>query len=78
MKNFTEDVNDIAERVDKWKIEINESKDVVEFISRQNLTYREASVIKLICRHKKHNGVLDILHAKRIIDRIIEGYDKNE
>ena len=56
----------------------HDSKDVLGFIKSQSLNPMEASVIKLVCRHRTNNGLSDVKLAKQIINRIIKGYDKNE
>ena len=67
-----------AEKVFSMNRAEHDSKDVLGFIKSQSLNPMEASVIKLVCRHRTNNGLSDVKLAKQIINRIIKGYDKNE
>jgi hypothetical protein len=44
----------------------------VEFIQKNGLGFCEGNVIKYVCRHKKKNGLQDLLKARHYIDLLIE------
>lgn len=46
----------------------------IEFITKNNIPYREANVIKYVCRHKNKNGKEDILKAIHYLQMILEEY----
>lgn len=51
----------------------------VEFITANNLSFLEGSVIKRICRHRKKNKVEDLRKAIHELKLIIElEYDEHE
>lgn len=43
----------------------------IEFIHKNGIPYLEGNVIKYICRHRKKNGLQDLLKAKHYIDLLI-------
>lgn len=47
----------------------------VEFIVANNIPYREANVIKYVCRHASKNGKQDLLKARHYIDMLISEYE---
>ena len=47
----------------------------IEFIVENDISYREANVIKYVVRHKKKNGKEDILKAMHYLEMILEDYD---
>ena len=47
----------------------------IDFIVKNNLSYREANVIKYVCRHKNKNGKQDIEKAIHYLEMILEEYD---
>jgi len=47
----------------------------IEFIVKNNLPYREANVIKYVCRHKNKNGKQDIEKAIHYLEMILEEYN---
>jgi len=47
----------------------------IEFIVANDISYREANVIKYVVRHKKKNGKEDILKAMHYLEMILEEYD---
>ncbi len=49
-----------------------------EFITKNNISYGEANVIKYVCRHRHKNGLEDLKKAKHYIDLIIEDLYKEE
>lgn len=48
----------------------NMSIQPVEFITKNNIPYLEANVIKYVCRHTKKNGVQDIEKAIHYLELI--------
>jgi hypothetical protein len=44
----------------------------VEFITANKLTFLEGCVVKRICRHRRKNGIEDLLKAKHEIDLLIQ------
>ena len=67
-----------AEKIFSMSRVEHDSKDVLGFIKSQSLNPMEASVVKLVCRHRTNNGLSDVKLARQIINRIIVGYYKNE
>ena len=47
----------------------------IEFIVENDLSYREANVVKYVCRHKNKNGKQDIEKAIHYLEMILEDYD---
>lgn len=47
----------------------------IEFIVSNEIPYREANIIKYICRYKKKNGKEDLLKARHYLDMILKEYD---
>jgi hypothetical protein len=47
----------------------------IDFIVKNNLAYREANVIKYVCRHAKKNGAEDIKKAMHYLEMILEEYN---
>lgn len=47
----------------------------VQFIVANNIPYREANVIKYVCRHASKNGKQDLLKARHYIDMLIAEYE---
>jgi len=47
----------------------------IEFIVKNNLPYREANVIKYVCRHRNKNGKQDIEKAIHYLEMILEEYN---
>ena len=47
----------------------------VQFIVANNIPYREANVIKYVCRHASKNGKQDLLKARHYIDMLIADYE---
>lgn len=48
----------------------------IEFIVKNNITYREANVIKYVVRHKDKNGKEDILKAIHYLEMILKEYEE--
>jgi hypothetical protein len=48
----------------------------IEFIVANDIPYREANVIKYVCRHYKKAGADDIKKAIHYLEMILEEYDK--
>ena len=46
----------------------------VDYIVKNNLGYREGSVVKYVTRHKSKNGREDILKAIDFLNMILEDY----
>lgn len=46
----------------------------IEFIVKNNIPYREANVIKYVCRHSFKNGKEDIRKAIHYLEMILEDY----
>tara|TARA_R100000700_G_scaffold10439_6_gene15264 strand:+ start:4661 stop:4942 length:282 start_codon:yes stop_codon:yes gene_type:complete len=49
----------------------------VEFCVKNKIPYIEGNVIKYVCRHRKKNGVMDILKAIHYLELILQ-YEYNE
>ena len=49
----------------------------VEFITANGIDYREANVIKYVCRHKAKNGREDLEKAMHYLEMLLESYDNN-
>lgn len=47
----------------------------IDFIVKNNMSYREANVIKYVCRHKNKNGKQDIEKAIHYLEMILEEYN---
>jgi len=47
----------------------------IDFIVKNNMEYREANVVKYVCRHKNKNGKQDIEKAIHYLEMILEEYD---
>ena len=50
----------------------------VQFIVANGIPYREANVIKYVCRHASKNGKQDLLKARHYIDMLIADYEDAE
>lgn len=48
--------------------------DVFEFAEANGLTFMEATVCKYVARHRRKNGLEDLLKAQHTINRLIEFY----
>ena len=46
----------------------------VEFIVKNDIPFREANIIKYVCRHRDKGGVDDLIKAKHYLDMLIEEY----
>lgn len=53
------------------------SIEPVEFIVKNSIPYREANVIKYVCRYKRKNGKEDIEKAIHYLEMILEDYEKD-
>lgn len=49
----------------------------ITFITKNNIPYREANVIKYVCRHANKNGVEDLKKARQYLDILIHEYETN-
>ena len=47
----------------------------VEFITANDIAYREANVIKYVCRHKAKNGREDLEKAMHYLEMLLESYE---
>jgi hypothetical protein len=47
----------------------------IEFIVKNGLPYREANILKYVCRHRNKNGREDLLKARHYLDMLIEEYE---
>ena len=45
-----------------------------EFIVANDIPYREANIIKYVCRHKSKNGKEDIQKAMHYLEMLLEEY----
>lgn len=54
----------------------------VEFITKNNIAFLEANVIKYVCRHKNKNGIQDLdkaIHYLELAKELYYGdYDRNK
>ena len=48
--------------------------DPDKYIAANNLTFREGNVVKYVTRHRKKNGLEDLLKARDYLDRLIKEY----
>lgn len=48
----------------------------VDYITKNNIPYREANAIKYITRHKNKNGAQDIQKAIHYLEMILEDYNE--
>ena len=46
----------------------------IDFIVANDIPFREANIIKYVCRHKHKGGVDDLLKAQHYLDMLIEQY----
>jgi hypothetical protein len=46
----------------------------VEFIVKNDIPFREANIIKYVCRHREKGGLLDLLKAQHYLDMLIQEY----
>jgi hypothetical protein len=46
----------------------------VEFIVKNDIPFREANIIKYLCRHREKGGLLDLLKAQHYLDMLIQEY----
>jgi hypothetical protein len=50
----------------------------VEFIVKNDIPFREANIIKYVCRHREKGGVDDLLKAAHYLDMLIQEYPAEE
>ena len=43
-----------------------------DFIEANNLTFIEGNIVKYVARHRKKNGVRDLMKAKHYLEKLIE------
>ena len=48
--------------------------DPDKYIAANNLTFREGNIVKYVTRHRKKNGLEDLLKARDYLDRLIKEY----
>ena len=48
-----------------------------DFITKQNLTFYEGNVVKYICRHRKKDGLKDLIKARNYLNKVIDEYNPN-
>ena len=46
----------------------------IDFIESQELDFNEGNVVKYVSRHKKKNGLEDLMKAKFYLDRLITNF----
>jgi hypothetical protein len=46
----------------------------IEFIVKNDIPFREANIIKYVCRHREKGGVDDLLKAAHYLDMLIQEY----
>ena len=46
----------------------------VDFIVANDIPFREANIIKYVCRHREKGGIDDLLKAQHYLDMLIEEY----
>ena len=46
----------------------------VDFIVANDIPFREANIIKYVCRHRDKGGIDDLLKAQHYLDMLIEQY----
>ena len=50
----------------------------IEFIVKNNIPFREANIIKYVCRHGNKGGIDDLLKAQHYLDMLIEEYAEEQ
>jgi hypothetical protein len=50
----------------------------IEFIVKNDIPFREANIIKYVCRHREKGGVDDLLKAAHYLDMLIQEYPAEE
>jgi hypothetical protein len=48
---------------------------VGDFITEMNLTFYEGNVVKYLCRHRKKDGLADLIKARNYLNKVINEYD---
>lgn len=48
--------------------------DPDKYIAANKLTFREGNIVKYVTRHRKKNGLEDLLKARDYLDRLIAEY----
>ena len=43
-----------------------------DFIEANNLTFIEGNIVKYVARHRKKNGIHDLMKAKHYLEKLIE------
>lgn len=49
--------------------------EIGDFITKQNLTFYEGNVVKYICRHRKKDGLNDLIKARNYLNKVINEYN---
>ena len=47
----------------------------IDFVTQNDIPFREASIIKYACRHKKKNGLQDLKKAEHYLQMLIKDYE---
>lgn len=49
--------------------------EVGDFITQQKLSFFEGNVVKYVCRHRKKDGLEDLIKARNYLNKVINEYD---
>ena len=47
----------------------------IEFIVKNNIPFREANIIKYVCRHRDKDGIDDLLKAQHYLQMLIDEWE---
>jgi hypothetical protein len=47
----------------------------IEFIVKNNIPFREANIIKYVCRHRDKDGINDLLKAQHYLQMLIDEWE---
>ena len=63
--------NNMSNTPDHYNMEIQP----VEFIVKNNIPFREANIIKYVCRHRDKDGIDDLLKAQHYLQMLIDEWE---
>jgi len=61
----------MSETPDHYNMEIQP----IEFIVKNNIPFREANIIKYVCRHRDKDGIDDLLKAQHYLQMLIDEWE---
>ena len=62
----------MSETPDHYNMEIQP----IEFIVKNNIPFREANIIKYVCRHRDKDGIDDLLKAQHYLQMLIDEWEE--